>query len=372
MKITGIVSEYNPFHTGHMYQIQKTKEITNCDLLIGVMSGNFVQRGEPAIIDKWTRAEYAIKNGMDLMIELPYIYSTQSCNEFAHGAITLLKLAGIDALSFGSECGNLDNLLEISETPINPDHLHQSLDKGMSFPKSYSLLTTEMRPNDILAVAYLKELQGTDIKPILIERTTNYLDEEINGSVASASAIRKALKENKELNHTTPMEDIIKEKGMTFMEDYYPYIRTLLLTTDKKRLTDTFLFSEGIENHIYEKARDNSTFDGFLKDATNWRYTSSRIRRTILQAANQILKEDVKKLPPLDTLRVLAFNDKGREYLHDMRKKDIHIASRFATVPLPYREMEYKTTLFYTSIFNEEKRKEILSKEIGGALYIKG
>ncbi len=371
MQITGIVAEYNPFHTGHMYQIQKTREITNCDLLIAVMSGNFVQRGEPAIIDKWERAKCAIENGVDLVIELPYIYATQSCNQFAHGALTLLKLAGINALSFGSECANLDNLLEISETPINPDHLRQSLDSGMSFPKSYSLLTTEMRPNDILAVAYLKEIQGTDIKPILIERTTNYLDEEMHDYISSATAIRKALKENKDLNNTTPMEGVIKEKGMSFLEAYYPYIRTYLLTSDKKRLAETFLFSEGIENHIVEQAKKNPTYEGFLRDATNWRYTSSRIRRTILQAANQVTKEDVKKLPPLDTLRILAFNDKGRAYLHDMRKKDIHIASRFATVPSPYREMEYKTTLFYSSIFDEEKRQDLLSKEIGGALYIK-
>ncbi len=371
MQITGIVAEYNPFHTGHMYQIQKTKEIAHPDLLIAVMSGNFVQRGEPAIIDKWERAKCAIENGVDLVIELPYIYATQSCNQFAHGALTLLKLAGINALSFGSECGNLDNLLEISETPINPDHLRQSLDSGMSFPKSYSLLTTEMRPNDILAVAYLKEIQGTNIEPILIERTTNYLDEEIHEHISSATAIRKALKENRSLNHTTPMEEVIKDKGMSFLEAYYPYIRTYLLTSDKKRLADTFLFSEGIENHIVEQAKKNPTYDGFLRDCTNWRYTSSRIRRTVLQAANQITKEDVRKLPPLDTLRILAFNDKGRAYLHDMRKKDIHIASRFATVPSPYREMEYKTTLFYSSIFDEEKRQDLLSKEIGGALYVK-
>ena len=241
----------------------------------------------------------------------------------------------------------------------------------MSFPKSYSLLTTKMRPNDILAVAYLKEIQRTDIKPIPITRTTNYLDEEMHENISSATAIRKALKDNQDLNNTTPMEEVIKEKGMTFIEDYYPYIRTYLLTSNPKRLADTFLFSEGIENHIIEQAKKNPTYEGFIQDATNWRYTSSRIRRTLLQVANQITKEDVKKLPPLDTLRILAFNDKGREYLHNMRKKEVAIASRFAKVPLPYREMEYKTTLFYSSIFAEEKRKELLSKEVGGALYIK-
>ena len=167
MKTCGIIAEYNPFHNGHRHHIEETKRITGCDLLIAVMSGNFVQRGEPALIDKRQRAAEAVRNGIDVVIELPYIYATQSASRFAEGGVRLLKLAGVDYLSFGSECGNLENLQDIADTPVNPDHLHVSMDTGMSFPKAYSLLTSQMQPNDILAVSYLKALKNTAIQPVV-------------------------------------------------------------------------------------------------------------------------------------------------------------------------------------------------------------
>lgn len=370
MKVCGIVAEYNPFHKGHKYQIQKTKEILDCDVMIAVMSGNFTQRGEPAVINKWKRAVAACQNGIDIVIELPYIYSTQSAAKFSHGAISLLKMMKITHLSFGSECGNLENLLEIADTPINPDHLHQSMSQGMSFPKAYSLLTTEMMPNDILAVSYLKEIQDTTIEPILIKRTSNYLDDTLQ-EVSSALAIRKALKQNEDLLDTTPMQEELEQAFHPWIERYYPYLRTLLLTADAEQLSQHFLFNEGIENHLIRQAKVSENFDEFLKNCVNWRYTASRIRRTCLQAMNQIRNSDVQKLPALDRPRVLAFNDKGRSYLKTLKKQNILYASRFAEVPYPWRKMELKTTMLYTSVFPEEMRNEIISKEIGGALSMK-
>lgn len=369
-KICGIVAEYNPFHNGHIHHIEETKKQYHPDYMIAVMSGNFVQRGEPAIIDKWTRASFAVQNGIDLVIELPYIYATQSANAFAHGAITLLKQAGITALSFGSECGNLENLKEIAETPVDPDHIRQSLDQGMSFPKAYSLLSTQMLPNDILAIAYLKEIQDTSIEPILIPRTSNYHGEELF-STCSAYAIRQGLLQKQDISQTTVMHETLQKEPLHYLSLYYPYFRTLLLTTPKEDLANRFLVSEGIENHLIRVAKQHDEFDAFLKDAVNWRYTKSRIQRTMLHIMNQDKKEEVHKLPPLDTLRILAFNEKGKEYLHEQRKKEIRFASRFAKVPSPYREMEYRSTLLYTSILEEQKRQQLLTQEIAGALYIK-
>ena len=125
MKACGIIAEYNPFHKGHIYQIEETRKKTGCDVMIAVMSGHFTQRGEPAVIDKWSRAESAVRSGIDLVLELPYIHVVQSASHFAKGGVKVLKKAGISYLSFGSECGNLENLKEIAETPVNPDHLHQ-------------------------------------------------------------------------------------------------------------------------------------------------------------------------------------------------------------------------------------------------------
>ena len=369
-KVCGIVAEYNPFHKGHEYHIQKTKECIDYDVLIAVMSGNFVQRGEPAIIHKWKRAESAVRGGVDIVVELPYVYSTQSASWFAHGAIHILKHMGITHLSFGSECGNLENLKEIADTAVNPDHLHVALDQGMSYPKSYRLLTTDMYPNDILGVCYLKEIKDTNIEPVLIERTNSYTDESLQ-DISSATAIRKALKEKKDITPYTSMAKELSSYPYITLENYYPYLRTFLLTSPKEYLQNMFLVSEGIENHILKCAKDNSTYEGFINDATNWRYTSSRIRRTGLQILLQLSKEEVSKLPVLDSPRILAFNDVGRNYLHTLKKQEVSYASRFAKLAYPYRTLEYRSTLLYTSVLDESLRQEILDYEIGGALYIK-
>ena len=370
MKSCGIIAEYNPFHNGHIHHIQETRRLGGFDCLIAVMSGNFTQRGEPAVIDKRLRAAAAVENGIDVVIELPYIYAVQAASGFAHGGITLLKTARVDAVSFGSECGNLENLQEIADTPVNPDHLRKAMDAGMSYPKAYSLLTSAMLPNDILAVAYLKELKGSGITPLLVQRTNGYHDETMS-SLCSAAAIRKALSAGENIADATPMAELLEAGEPVFMDAYYPYLRTSLLLTPPERLRSYFLVSEGIENHLIRCASENADYASFLKAAVTYRYTSSRIRRTCLSVMAQITKEEVRRLTALDTLRVLAFNDTGRTWLRQARDKGIRVASRFTDVPYLYRSMEYRTTLLYTSAMAEEKRRTVLKREITGAEYIR-
>ena len=370
MRTCGIISEYNPFHNGHAYQIKKAREMSQADVIMAVMSGNFVQHGEPAVIDKWKRAETAVQNGIDIVVELPYIFATQSASNFAHGGVEVLQAAGADAICFGSECGNLENLQEIADTPVNPDHLHEALDSGMSYPKAYSLLTSNMYPNDLLAVSYLRAIAGTSIQPYLLQRTSGYLDETIQEN-ASALAIRKALKDNTSLHHSTPMEETLQNSFLVWPEMYYPYLRTFLMTSQKDRLEEFFLFAEGIENHLVKNARECANYEDFIKACTTYRYTSSRIRRCCLQALNQVTKKEVQALPAYDCLRVLAFNDTGRQWLAEQRKKETRIAARFADVPYPWRQLEYRSTLLYTSVLPEAERQRILEQEIRGAHYIK-
>lgn len=371
MKTCGIVAEYNPFHYGHAYHIEQARKLSGADVIIAVMSGNFVQRGEPAVTDKWERSACAIRNGVDVVLELPYIYATQAASQFAKGATDVLKLAKADCICFGSECGNLENLMEIADTPVNPDHLHKSMSDGTSFPKAYSLLTSSMEPNDILGVSYLKHIKDTNIQPLLVQRTTGYLENKIHkDTFSSAYAIRNALKTHTEFTGSTPMEKVLLNSDIPWMEKYYPYFRTFMLTSDKEALQNMFLFSEGIENHLIKNAAVADDFETFLNNSTTYRYTNGRIKRTMLQAMNQITKQEVRKLPTMQAIRVLAFNDTGRQWLHSIRKQDIQTASRFAKVPYPYRTMEYKSTLLYTSVMDFERRKLLLEKEIGGAQYI--
>ena len=369
MKVCGIAAEYNPFHNGHRHQIEETRKKTGCDVILAVMSGDFVQRGEPAVADRVRRAVTAVENGVDVVIALPYLYSTQSATWFAHGAVSLLKLAGADYISFGSECANLENLQEIADTSVNPDHLHVSMETGMSFPKAYSLLTTAMRPNDILAVSYLREISGTGIQPVLIPRTSDYSDDTLR-EVSSALAIRTALKRGASVEGHTPMTALMEE-DIPWMEQYYPYLRTFLLLSDPKELNRYQMFSEGIENHLRQQAKACPTWEEFLHASVNYRYTASRIRRTCLQAMIQLTKAEVQRLGEPECLQVLAFNDTGRKWLHEMRKTEVRIASRFARMDFHWRELEFRSVLLYTSVMDEKKRREILEREIGGAVYVK-
>ncbi|MCI6271555.1 MAG: nucleotidyltransferase family protein [Erysipelotrichaceae bacterium] len=366
MKAVGIIVEYNPLHKGHKLHIEKTKEITKPDVLIAVMSGNFVQRGEPAIIDKWKRAKAAILNGVDLVIELPYVFSVQSATQFAYGAVKCLNLAGVSDIVFGSESNNLEELIEISKTSINADNLKESLSVGNSFVKSYGLLSKTMQPNDILAVAYLKEILKTNIKPHTIQRTNHYHDLSIQ-EISSASAIRNAFLNGTKCESSLMYDELTNGELMT-LNKFYPLIRYLLLTLEKKYLQEIFLVSEGIENHLIKQALISENLDIFLKNSTTKRYTSSRIKRILIHLINHIKKEDIKKLEELNTIRILAMNNKGRNYLKSL--KNVNIASRFSKIQDGYREIEYKSCLTYASMLKEKNHHELIKNEIGGLIYI--
>ncbi len=365
MNACGIIVEYNPFHNGHIYHIQQAKKQSNCDILIAVMSGNFVQRGERAIVDKWERAQTALKYGVDLVIELPFIYSTQSAMNFAQGAITLLKLAQVKTIVFGSESNNLEELKLIASLPINPDHLKESMKSGISFPKAYGLWANEYQPNDILGIAYCRALADSNIQPISIQRTTSYHEIEINGNIASATAIRNAFFNGKNIQDVCPM-DLSSSEKIT-LKNYWPLIRTILLTRSSNELASLFLFNEGIENHLKKQADLYSDYNDFINNTITKRYTRSRIQRTLLQLLMNNSKKEVQDLPPLDFIRPLAFNEKGREYLKELKKKEIKVASRFNKVPIPYRRMEYKAAVLYSCLSKDPT--EQTKKEIQGPIY---
>lgn len=367
MNACGIIVEYNPFHNGHIYHIQKAKEVSNCDLIIAVISGNFVQRGERAVVDKWQRASAALSHGVDLVIELPFIYSTQSAMHFAEGAVTLLDLAKVQSLVFGSESNNLEELKMIASLSINPDHLKESMKSGISFPKAYGLWANEYQPNDILGIAYCRALKNKDILPFSIQRTTAYHQTDFEGNIASATAIRHALFQNQDIKNVCPMDLSLSDQ--ITLKDYWPLIRTLLLTRSSSELSALFLFDEGIENHFKKQADLCLDYDELLNNLITKRYTRSRIQRTLLQLLMNNTKKEVHDLPPLDFIRPLAFNDKGREYLKELKGSGVKIASRFNKIPLPYRRMEYKAAVLYSCL--SKNPTEQTKKEIQGPIYRK-
>lgn len=364
MSIAGIITEYNPFHYGHEYHIQETRRITDCDVLIAVMSGNFVQRGEPAIIHKWKRAKYALQYGVDLVLELPYPYVVQRADHFANASVAILQMAGVDHLVFGSETNDLEYLTSLTQANSNVIDIKQR--KGISYPKAMSL--DMLSSNDILGVAYMKALANTNIQASTIQRTNTYHDTSLDTTFASASAIRTGIAQHQSISHTTRMA---KELDGTFLiEHYYPLIQTLLMTLSSKYLKQLFLMDEGIEQLFRKQATKYMDWSSFMNACVSKRYTRSKIQRTLIHLLTQTSKYEIDNLPSLNYLRVLAFNDKGKKHLRSLQEQTICIASRFNQIPEPYRTIEYRACSAYASVLPLVKRKEMMDLELHPPIYI--
>ena len=373
MKILGLIVEYNPFHNGHLYHLKKSLEITNSTHSIAVMSGNFLQRGEPALFDKYKRAEMAVSNGVDLVVELPTLYACQSAEIFAHGAITLLNsLNCIDSICFGSEHGDIDLLVEISKILINePDKfktlLKRNLDEGILFAlarskalSEYMLNHTNLNidenklndvlstPNNILGIEYIKSLlkHKSTIRPYSITRIqADYNSETIESNICSATAIRKTLKEYNTLNsisNVVPIKtfELISKSidnnfNPMFDEYYFDTIRELVIR-DLNILNSYFDVNEGIENKIYKSVFSCKNIFELQQSIKSKRYTLTKVKRILNNILLGITKDDmntVKNIMKLPYVRILAFNDKGREIIKQIKlNSEIKIINKFSNV----------------------------------------
>lgn len=356
MNICGIISEYNPFHYGHRYHINKTKELTHCDVLINVMSGHFVQRGEPAIADKWNRAKTAILEGCDLVIELPFPYAVQSADGFAYGAITSLQLADANQIVFGSESNDIATLKASAET-TTPKNCTRSMAQDY-----------DVKSNDILGVAYIKALKNTNIIPYTIQRTNGYHDLEVQNHIASATAIRHRFLHKESIKELTPMYEQLNERFQ--MEFYYPHLQMLLLTMEPSVLSHYFLMEEGLENRMIESAKLCPDMKSFVDRCISKRYTRARIQRTIIHLITQTSKQQMKELPQLSHIRILAFNQTGRAYLKELKKKDRWIASKFNQIPECYRCLDLKAVAAYGIPLTPTQRLTLLKKELSAPLVV--
>ncbi|GAB6189939.1 nucleotidyltransferase [Marinitoga arctica] len=357
MKVLGVIVEYNPFHNGHMYHLKKAKELVKPDYTVGVMSGNFVQRGEPAIMDKYSRAEIALNMGIDIIFELPFLYSIQDANGFAIGSIGVLdRTEVVTDIVFGSESSDIKTLQVISEIIFNQPKefefsLKKNLKKGYSFPnaRKYALieyfekkgdLSKEQvlvieKSNDILGLEYLKALNyyNSNIIPHTIKRLgADYNDDKFKGKFSSATSIRKLWKERKYdlIKKSVPIKtfEIMKKeenlgKAPIFIEDLEITLLSFLRTLDRKDLRDLYGINEGIEQRIIESAKQSSSIEEFYHLVKAKRFTYTRIKRTLLSVffkiKNDLIREINKEGPQY--LRVLGFNEKGKELLSLMKKK---------------------------------------------------
>lgn len=373
MNLLGLVVEYNPFHNGHKYHLEKSKEITNATHTVAIMSGSFLQRGEPALFDKYTRAEIAVKNGVDLVIELPTLYACQSAEIFSHGAVaTLNSLNCVNSLCFGSEEGNIDILQTISEILVKEPSdfkttLKNFLDEGIVFPVARSkalyeyiknnhlleLSEDELQQvlnssNNILGIEYIKSLikLNSSIKPYTITRiASKYNSTDIESNICSATAIRNSLKDNTDLKlieNVVPLHTFneINHKINTNFNPVFDYMFYDLLSStiirDVDNLTKYFEVNEGIENKIYSNVFTSKNLEELINSTKSKRYTMTKIKRTLNNILLGINRDDVIKVKDLDRvpyIRILAFNNKGREIIKKIKtSSDIEIITKFSKI----------------------------------------
>lgn len=355
MQATGIIAEYNPFHNGHLYHIQETKRLTQQPVIV-IMSGSFMQRGEPAVLSKWQRASCAVQGGADLVLELPCVFTLRSAEFFAKGAAALLAATGcVNTLACGTENpqSDFEGAARLACSAEAQAKLRELLQSGLSYAQAWEKIlgahAAFRTPNDILALEYTKALLQTSasIRPLYLQRTDEgYNSTAIGSSIASASAIRQALAAGDdswrqavpEYTHTALAAGGYKAQLLWQLLKY----RLRLLTP--QQLAERCEASEGIEN-LLSRAADCNCLQTVIAACSSKRYTASRIRRLLLQILLDRPKTVWQQQAPA-YLRVLAFNDTGRQLLHRMKTSaQLPIINKFGKNALYNDNAAYRTQL---------------------------
>lgn len=328
MNVCGIICEYNPFHKGHRYHIEETRNRFGASHIVAVMSGNFTQRGDIAVVDKYKRTETALKNGVDLVIELPVQYALSSAEQFAQGAVYLLNALGcVDMLSFGSECGNIDLLKETAGAVYytqDSEEFEKHLKNGLPYPaalqkameKYYTddVIDTLATPNNTLAIEYIKALDtfASPIKPVTVKRFGVAHDEDADNmsETLSASQLRKMIYDAQDISTFAPECDFSNTASILNIETA---ILSKLRSMSKASIEKTPNVLMGLENRIYKAAQVSTSLNELYFLIKTKRYTLARIRRIILSAFLGITKSDLKINPSY--VKILGMNGKGKEIL---------------------------------------------------------
>ena len=376
-KIIGVIAEYNPFHLGHRYQIEKIKELYPDSIIIAIISTNFTQRGDISLLNKWNKATICLNEGIDLVIELPTLYATQSADIFAYGAISILNKFKIDTLVFGSETNDIDSFTTLANIQINnpkyPELVKNYLSLGLNYPTAMSKALKELtntkidKPNDLLALSYIKEIikNNYPITPISIKRTNDYHSNSLqnNTNIINASLIRKMFLNNQDISPYIPNNT--KELLYQYLSLNNAY--TLLkynIINNENNLSTYLDIEEGLDKRILKYLDTSHTWIDLVNNLKTKRYTYNKINRTLLHLLLNIKKEDNTKEI---YLRVLGFNNKGREYLKKLKKDtNLDIFTSYRKNKSPLLDLEYHSTYIYSLITNDSSliKREYQSKPI--------
>ncbi|ENH98343.1 hypothetical protein J416_01349 [Gracilibacillus halophilus YIM-C55.5] len=381
MKACGLIVEYNPYHNGHRYHLQQSKQQTNADCIVAVMSGNFLQRGEPAIVDKFTRAKMAINQGVDLVVELPYHYAVQHSELFAKGAVALLETLHVEHLVFGSEHGQIEDFVQMANLQYQYQDTYEAyvkhfLQQGVRYPVANQLAFESIhndrlaidvtKPNNILGYQYVKQTIASNgkITPHTIQRIkSQYHDQHIEQDIASATSIRNQLQQQKQMTklieNTLPLQTVQlltyyqQHYGKWhFWEDYFPLLHHKVLTSSPTELRQIHEVREGIEHRLYHTAKQATSFQDWMEKLKTKRYTWTSLQRMFTHILTHTTKTEIQSLLASSVLpiRVLAMTNIGQTYLRSIKKE---IKAPFFTSiksPFPLQESAERISNAYYGI----------------------
>lgn len=326
MNIIGLIAEYNPFHNGHLYHIDKIKELYPDSLLIVVLNGYFTQRGTISVLSKEDKTRISLDHNIDIVLELPFIYGTQSSDIFAYNSIKLLNELKVDRIIFGSESNNKDLLNKIVDIQLNISTYEESvkkyLDLGNNYPtamkKALNIEEDINNPNDLLGISYIKAIKqiNPNIQAETIKRTNSYHDTLSTDNIVSATNIRTKLTNKEDISNYLP-QDIIPYLNNVSNNNFYNLLKFKILTdNDLSKYLDV---DEGIEYRILKYINSSNTLEELISNIKTKRYTYNKINRMLLHILIGLTKDD-NHLTTLDYIKILGFNTKGQEYLKQIRK----------------------------------------------------
>ena len=369
MQRIGLIAEYNPIHNGHIYQIKEIKRLYPDSIIILITNSYFTQRGDISIINKWNKTKIALDNNIDLVIELPFPYATQSADIFAKGALKILNFLQIDTLIFGSESNDINKLKKLASTQLNnkkyDEKVKTYLNQGINYPTAMSnslkdiLGYTTSSPNDLLGISYIKEIirNNYKINTVSIKRTIDYHSKIASKKIASAALIRTLIREKKDITNYIPKYQTDYLYQNLSLESYFPYIKYKIITSTNLAIYKTV--DEGIENRINKVINSVNSWKELVEKIKNKRYTYNKINRMLIHILTNFTKDESSNLN-IDYIRVLGFSKKGRLYLNQIKKDlKVPLITNYKPNLSPLLDIEFRVAKIYSLPLN----KNIIEKE---------
>lgn len=364
MRTVGIVCEYNPMHLGHLYQIREVKKRYPDSIIIIVTSSCFTQRGDIQIMNKWDKCKVAIENGIDLVVELPFVYATQSADIFAKGAISILNYLRVDTLVFGSESNDISMLRKIVDTQLYHPHYQEMvknyLDTGINYPTAMSKALVDIigyttnEPNDLLAISYMKEviLNGYDMDFVSIKRTNSYHGEDIgDDSIVSASYIRKMYNIGKDISSYLVDNSVGYLYSNISIEKIFDFLKYQIITKD---ISDIQTVDEGIHHKLKKVIMNIHSYEELVFTIKSKRYTYNKICRMLIHILTNFTKEEANNID-ISYIRLLGFNKRGQRYLNSIKKEmDLPILTHYKKGISTTLDIEYRITCIYAMIVGDK------------------